>query len=59
MNPCCLAASEVRAILEDEATSVSPDSDDFWVLAAALKRFVDNEGQGCLPVEVSCLTNLT
>ena len=49
------AASEVRSILEDEATSVSPESDDFWVLAAALKLFVDNEGKGCLPVEVSWL----
>ena len=49
------AASEVRSILEDEGTSVSPESDDFWVLAAALKRFVDNEGKGCLPVEVSNL----
>lgn len=49
----CLAASEVRSILEDEGTSVSPESDDFWVLAAALKRFVDNEGKGCLPVQVS------
>lgn len=45
------ASSEVRSILEDEATSVSPESDDFWVLAAALKRFVDNEGKGCLPVQ--------
>ena len=32
--------------------SVSPESDDFWVLAAALKRFVDGEGKGCLPAEV-------
>ena len=46
------AASEVRAVLEDEATRVGPQSPDFWVLAAALKRFVDGEGQGSLPLEV-------
>ena len=34
---------------------MSPESDDFWVLAAALKRFVDNEGKGSLPVEVGNL----
>ena len=38
-------------MLEDEATRVGPQSPDFWVLAAALKRFVDGEGQGSLPLE--------
>ncbi len=46
------AASEVRAVLEDDAASVGPHSADFWVLAAALKRFIDGEGQGSLPLEV-------
>ena len=46
------AATEVRAVLEDEAASVGPHSADFWVLAAALKRFIDGEGQGSLPLEV-------
>lgn len=48
----CHAASEVRSILEDEAASVNKESDNYWVLAAALKRFIDNEGQGQLPIEV-------
>lgn len=48
------AASEVRSILEDEAASVNKESDNYWVLAAALKRFIDNEGKGQLPIEV-CL----
>ncbi len=46
------AASEVRSVLEDDATSVGPHSTDFWILAAALKRFIDGEGQGSLPLEV-------
>ncbi len=39
-------------MLEDEATSVGPHSTDFWILAAALKRFIDGEGQRSLPLEV-------
>ncbi len=46
------AASEVKAIVEDEAASVSKESDNYWVLAAALKRYLDNEGNGQLPIEV-------
>ncbi|KAL3148869.1 hypothetical protein ABBQ32_001742 [Trebouxia sp. C0010 RCD-2024] len=45
--------SEVRAILEDKAARVNKESDNYWVLAAALKRFIDNEGQGQLPIEGS------
>ena len=29
-------------------------SPDFWVLVAALKRFIEREGQGQLPLEVRC-----
>lgn len=46
------AASEVKAIVEDEAASVSKESDNYWVLAAALKRYLANEGNGQLPIEV-------
>lgn len=43
----------MRAILQDEAAArVAAKSDDFWVLAAALKRFVEEEGHGSLPLEV-------
>ncbi|KXZ45671.1 hypothetical protein GPECTOR_52g69 [Gonium pectorale] len=48
--------SEVRTLLDDEAASpggLRPDSDDFWVLVAALRAFVDNEGAGTLPLEGS------
>ena len=46
------AASEVKAIVEDEAASVSKESDNYWVLAAALKRYLEKEGNGQLPIEV-------
>ena len=46
------AASEVRCILEDDAVSVSKESDNYWVLAAALKGYIDKEGKGQLPIEV-------
>ena len=46
------AASEVKSILEDDAASVNKESDNYWVLTAALKRYIDNEGKGQLPIEV-------
>ncbi|KAA6425651.1 MAG: NEDD8-activating enzyme E1 regulatory subunit-like [Trebouxia sp. A1-2] len=46
-------SSEVKAIVEDEAASVSKESDNYWVLAAALKRYLANEGNGQLPIEGS------
>ena len=54
------AASEVRSILADEAVNrLSKDSDNFWVLAAAMSRYVDNEGNGQLPIEVRQQPTLT
>jgi len=48
------AASEVQALLQDAcATTTSPSSSNFWVLVAALRRFVDAEGGGVLPLEGS------
>lgn len=38
--------------MEDEAASVSKESDNYWVLAAALKRYLEKEGNGQLPIEV-------
>ena len=47
-------AAEVQAIMRDEAADcAASNADDFWVLAAALKRFVENEGCGSLPLEVT------
>lgn len=37
---------------DDEATHVTESSPDFWLLAAALRAFVDEEGRGSLPLEV-------
>jgi len=41
----------VKTIFNDEAcTSLNADSKPFWILARALKEFVENEGNGCLPL---------
>ena len=50
---CGAAAAEVRTVLDDPEASVSETSDDFWLLTAALRRFVDHEGAGRLPLEVT------
>jgi hypothetical protein len=43
----------VAEIMRDEcATALTPASDTFWVLAAALRGFVEAEGGGDLPLEV-------
>lgn len=42
---------EIRAILEDPlCVELNPESKSFWIMARALKEFVNNEGGGCLPV---------
>lgn len=47
-------ASETRSILGDESVSMlNSSSSDFWVLVAALKRFLEAEGRGSLPLEGS------
>jgi lipopolysaccharide biosynthesis protein len=46
------AAVEVQRIMADERTALTPSSSMFWVLVAALKRFVEEEGKGNLPIEV-------
>lgn len=38
--------SEVQKILDDPKCNVDSKSSDFWILAAALKDFVKNQGQG-------------
>ena len=40
-------------MLGDEmAASLTPASSDFWIMATALRGFVDQEGGGKLPVQV-------
>ena len=49
------AAREVQAVMYDpSATELDGSSSSFWVLAAALRDFVEGEGQGSLPIEVFC-----
>mmetsp|Transcript_21156 Transcript_21156/g.58704 ORF Transcript_21156/g.58704 Transcript_21156/m.58704 type:complete len:539 (-) Transcript_21156:37-1653(-) len=43
--------SEVQVILDDPSADVTPASDDFWVMVAALKVFVADEGKGLLPLD--------
>ena len=38
--------SNVQDVLDDEKTNVTNESTKFWVLAAALKAFVEKEGNG-------------
>ncbi|GLI60728.1 hypothetical protein VaNZ11_002954 [Volvox africanus] len=47
--------SEVRALLDDEAAGpgLRPGSNEFWIMVAALKEFVESEGAGTLPLEGS------
>uniref|UniRef100_A0A6B2L1E8 NEDD8-activating enzyme E1 regulatory subunit n=1 Tax=Arcella intermedia TaxID=1963864 RepID=A0A6B2L1E8_9EUKA len=41
----------ISSILNDpKATNVTPESTNFWLLAAAVAAFVKNEGQGRLPL---------
>lgn len=45
---------DVQNILEDQlCTNIKPDSTTFWILARALRGFVQGEGQGCLPLRGS------
>ncbi|GMH11032.1 hypothetical protein Nepgr_012873 [Nepenthes gracilis] len=45
--------SNLRQILDDNCAEVDSRSSDFWVLVAALKEFIFNEGGGEAPVEGS------
>ncbi|KAH9319250.1 hypothetical protein KI387_021019, partial [Taxus chinensis] len=54
-------SSHLRYIIDDSAADVKSNSSDFWVLVAALKEFVANEGEGEAPLEGSIpdMTSLT
>ena len=56
MHAFSIAALEVHQLFADPAASVSgQEADDFWILVAALKRFVQQEGNGQLPLEASSI----
>lgn len=46
-------SSQVRQIINDDAAVVDATSPDFWVMVAALKEFIENEGDGEPPLEGS------
>lgn len=41
-----------QCVLDDAKTEITPDSNNFWILIAAVKRFLSEEGKGCLPCSV-------
>ncbi|XP_033104427.1 NEDD8-activating enzyme E1 regulatory subunit-like [Anneissia japonica] len=46
--------SDVQKILDDQAcTNLSSESSPFWIMAQALKQFVENEGNAMLPLRGS------
>ncbi|XP_031500977.1 NEDD8-activating enzyme E1 regulatory subunit AXR1-like isoform X2 [Nymphaea colorata] len=46
-------SSQLRQIIEDNSAKVFAGSSDFWVLVAALKEFIENQGNGDAPLEGS------
>ncbi|KAF2942043.1 NEDD8-activating enzyme E1 regulatory subunit AXR1 isoform X2 [Oryza sativa Japonica Group] len=54
-------SDEIRQIIDDSSAEVNSSSSDFWVLVAALKEFIANEGNGELPLEgtIPDMTSLT
>ncbi|KAJ4977165.1 hypothetical protein NE237_002271 [Protea cynaroides] len=54
-------SSNLRQIIDDSAAEVDSTSSDFWVMVAALKEFIANEGEGEPPLDGSIpdMTSLT
>ncbi|XP_068644346.1 NEDD8-activating enzyme E1 regulatory subunit AXR1-like isoform X1 [Aristolochia californica] len=54
-------SAHLRQIVDDSLVQVDSTSSDFWVVVAALKEFIENEGQGEPPLEGSLpdMTSLT
>eukprot|EP00250_Pteridium_aquilinum_P009703 c18873_g1_i2 orf=127-1713(+) len=46
-------SSELQKVLSDSAAELNSGSSDFWVMVAALKEFIANEGEGDLPLDGS------
>ncbi|XP_074640964.1 NEDD8-activating enzyme E1 regulatory subunit-like isoform X2 [Tubulanus polymorphus] len=45
---------EVKQVFNDESCSnIHPDSSPFWIVARAIKEFVEKEGEGALPLRGS------
>ena len=52
-DPAATGISTESEQLSSRSGSSALEDASFWIMAAALKRFVDNEGRGSLPLEVS------
>ncbi|KAL5726809.1 NEDD8-activating enzyme E1 regulatory subunit axr1 [Ranunculus cassubicifolius] len=54
-------SSDLRQIINDSNSEVDSLSSDFWIMVAALKEFIENEGGGEAPLEGSIpdMTSLT
>ncbi|EEB19276.1 NEDD8-activating enzyme E1 regulatory subunit, putative [Pediculus humanus corporis] len=49
-----IVPSSIKQILDDDACiNLTSKSKPFWVLAKALRDFIENEGNGCLPLRGS------
>ncbi|CAH2059795.1 unnamed protein product [Thlaspi arvense] len=46
-------SQEIQSIINDSCAEVGSSSSDFWVMVAALKEFISNEGGGEAPLEGS------
>ncbi|KAJ7948152.1 NEDD8-activating enzyme E1 regulatory subunit [Quillaja saponaria] len=46
-------SSDLQQIINDSSAEVDSNSSDFWVMVAALKEFITNEGGGEVPLEGS------
>lgn len=46
-------STDLLKIMEDSSAEVDSNSSDFWVMVAALKEFIANEGRGEAPLEGS------
>ncbi|KAM1218414.1 hypothetical protein TB2_045538 [Malus domestica] len=46
-------SSDLQQVIEDSCVEIDSSSSDFWVMVAALKEFIENEGGGEAPLEGS------
>lgn len=46
-------SSSLRHVINDPSAEVTSSSSDFWIMVAALKEFINNEGGGEAPLEGS------
>ncbi|KAL4234507.1 NEDD8-activating enzyme E1 regulatory subunit [Mactra antiquata] len=50
LNPTKISSQIQELFNDDECTNLHSESSNFWILVRALKEFVENEGNGALPL---------